>query len=425
MSIAQSFRDAADFFGGRQFTKEELRMKFYELRGFADKEHFDNYFNYFLRRDANKDFRIAEAGDRYSVVRNARLAHQRTTTSGRIALPRPAPFVRDSSVFATPDDALKFLIYIINEWDCYFASIGARGISPTGALRYLKPTDSVLLSRTGLTGTQYIFKELALHAQNSPMSNSVKFLYEHPVGVYPGQDFIQNITGQFGLNRRDSIIRNTTALSAAFRAAHITLNSQWKRYIEILKDIDSYLYPAASAPKVHADLIRDFSPTSGTNMTTRSMSICSNFSAHFPHGFKVALTLDFLKEFDPSFDYPKPDTHVKRIMYYLYQTAPTLVTKPENRMNDFITIGLIEELFDKANSSYIAHGGTKSLTVYLIDKIIYLLCCDYPLYLPGEPTTTLSITRGHKKSFIDAVIRKDYLSLTITPADIANIDRHL
>ena len=427
MSIASVFRDAAESFNGQPFGKEELRRRFYQLRGFEDKRHFDDYFKDFARGTANKYFKLTPTAGGYVVIKTTRT---RTATSARrstthsIRTPR-ATFTRDHGVFSSTDDALRFLIFLIKEWDRYFGTIGAIGVPPTGSLRYLQPTDNVLLSSAGLTNTQYIYKELALHAQNSPLSNSVKFLLQDPVGTYPRQEFINRITGDFGARIGASILHNPTALHSAFSSAGIRKNSQWDKYIAVLQDIEAYLYPHGSASKTTADVIRDFSPSAGTTMTDKSKEICRKFNRYFPRGFKVALTLDFLKEFDSSFDYPKPDTHVKRIIYYLYQTSPVLTKEPEKIMDEFSTIELIEELYNKAKASYIAHGGTGHLTVFLIDKIIYLLCCKSPLYLPGEPSVSQSITKKHREDFINAVIRKDYLSEVVNKASIELIDRHL
>ena len=426
MSKVDIFREAASSFGDEGFTKEQLEEIC--LNNGMTRSYFNKCFEDALRVEIS-GFKLEQARDGvYKAIQNERTHSPSGNQSSSTSTELPV-FLRDHGVFASEEDALKFLLYIIREWKGYFATIGATGVAPAGIYAYLKPTDPILLSGAGLTETQYIFKELAMHAQNSPKSNSIKFLKG-------GEPTVRDLTGDYGLIQSARLYSTLTpfALLTYLRTTlgkpGLTFKSYWYNYALSLKAINNYLYSSSATPKTHTDVMVDFrSARSYLTKSAECREVVEKFITAIPRGFSIALTLDFLKEFDPIFDYPKPDTHVKRIMYYLFQTNPTLVKKPEMCIDEYAVIDLLDEILTKAKRAYIRFGGTRpaDFTHYLLDKIIYLLCCKEPLYLPGEPFVNQGLTAQHRKDFIDRIIRKDYLSISLATSSsirdaLADID---
>ena len=80
------------------------------------------------------------------------------------------------------------------------------------------------------------------------------------------------------------------------------------------------------------------------------------FREQIPAGFGVALACDFLKEFDKSFDLPKPDTHLMNTL---------------NCKKEYECINEMINLTENINKSL---KEEEKLTVYKFDRMIYLVC---------------------------------------------------
>lgn len=85
------------------------------------------------------------------------------------------------------------------------------------------------------------------------------------------------------------------------------------------------------------------------------------FRKQIPAGFRVALACDFLKEFDKSFDLPKPDTHLMN----------TLNAFGINCKKEYECINEMINLTENINKSL---KDEEKLTVYKFDRMIYLVC---------------------------------------------------
>ena len=88
-------------------------------------------------------------------------------------------------------------------------------------------------------------------------------------------------------------------------------------------------------------------------------SLIKYFREQVPSGFREALSCDFLKEFDSSFDLPKPDGHIKE----------TLNALGYNYKKDIDYIKKTIDLTNEINKSL-----KNKITVYQLDRMIYLLC---------------------------------------------------
>lgn len=80
------------------------------------------------------------------------------------------------------------------------------------------------------------------------------------------------------------------------------------------------------------------------------------FRKQIPAGFRVRLACDFLKEFDKSFDLPKPDTHLMNTL---------------NCKKEYECINEMINLTENINKSL---KDEEKLTVYKFDRMIYLVC---------------------------------------------------
>ena len=82
------------------------------------------------------------------------------------------------------------------------------------------------------------------------------------------------------------------------------------------------------------------------------------------HGFSVALTCDFLKEFDNEFcDLPKPDIHIKNTL--------DSVLEEKKKMNDYEYIRAFQQLVNYINKEL---SCDEKITVYQLDRMVWLVC---------------------------------------------------
>ena len=87
------------------------------------------------------------------------------------------------------------------------------------------------------------------------------------------------------------------------------------------------------------------------------------FRQKVKHGFSVALTCDFLKEFDEIFcDLPKPDIHIK-------DTLNSVLG--EKKRNDYEYIRAFQQLVYDINNEL---PNVERITVYQLDRMVWLMC---------------------------------------------------
>jgi len=133
-----------------------------------------------------------------------------------------------------------------------------------------------------------------------------------------------------------------------------------KRYANCLLDCSKYLSQFNIRQDVVDDLLKHY-----TNNDYRKL--VKYFRKNIQSGYSVALTCDFLKEFDRKFDLPKPDIHIMDTLTTYYQYDDDYYKKNDSRafecIDDFVA--LVEEINTKLK---------KSITVYQLDRMVWLIC---------------------------------------------------
>ena len=117
------------------------------------------------------------------------------------------------------------------------------------------------------------------------------------------------------------------------------------------------------------------------------------FHEQIPHRYSIALTCDFLKEFDEEFSFLcKPDVHIK-------DTLCVLLNKEENyyrtAKREFECIGEMQEVVKLINA-----GKENKITVYQLDRMIWLICSE-KFFLDG--------VRSVKSEYLNNIAECQYL----------------
>ena len=98
-------------------------------------------------------------------------------------------------------------------------------------------------------------------------------------------------------------------------------------------------------------------------------SLIEYFREKVPHRFSIALTCDFLKEFDKAFSFLcKPDVHIKDTLCMLLNKKENYYHTPKR---EYECIGEMQELV-----SLINEGEENKITVYQLDRMIWLICSE-------------------------------------------------
>ena len=93
------------------------------------------------------------------------------------------------------------------------------------------------------------------------------------------------------------------------------------------------------------------------------------FQEQIPHRFSIALTCDFLKEFAKEFSFLcKPDVHIKDTLCVLLNKGKNYYRTAER---EYECIGEMQELVKLINA-----GEEKEITVYQLDRMIWLICSE-------------------------------------------------
>ena len=359
-------------------------------------------------------------------------------------------------------EALKFLVFVIREWKHLCEEKDAKGVSQAqggnGIKEYLRPTDKIMLKENGneedeLSESQKLFRSLAFHVQNSTqLGDAISFIDNKAV--------IKRISGIYGLNRNNNVfllnnndfktVLETEGLLPENTPDDNTIYKKWKQYKKSIMYISNYVYPQNENPKTFANLY-EFYPSDDEidDNHNEIENIYEEFkqaiSAGEFNGFGKALTFDFLKEQTIptghegeciSFDYPKPDLHLRRVMYCFWQSdgAENWRANPENggyytepyehndgrvyrdkytfetKVDEFRAMRLCFKILEKAKEEYYILFGEdlQGLSCYALDKTIYQLCCRAPFYLPEdrEINSIGYVRRG--KAFRKAIIYRYY-----------------
>lgn len=261
-----------------------------------------------------------------------------------------------------------------------------KNISESELERYFAHTDKNCYFYKDLSGINRIFAQMLFHAQNATMiSNIVKFdenyafLKKVTFGFDP-RAFLANYHGSDVVERIVEALRKKNGEGLVWNSNKSTKNKDGiaKRYAKSMLECAEYLVKFASAEEVLADL---------NAHNTSFEEVIAYFRSHIKSGFSVALTCDFLKEYDPIFDLPKPDIHIKDVMiakngrkhgYY------------NNEKRELELVGEMIAMTKDINRELTAKG-EDSITVYQLDRMLWLICTER-FFLHNE--------RNNKQSFL-------------------------
>lgn len=207
-----------------------------------------------------------------------------------------------------------------------------------------------------------VFAQLAFHGQNgAKIGNTVNFnanivALDNVLYKFNPGEFLQ----KYNLTEINKDNKNSKDNKKRIEEASETLS---KRLCEVLHREDAkQLLPRYaktllySAIYVHSfnnkqEIIEDLKEHYEDKKT-----LIDYFRKQIPAGFRVRLACDFLKEFDKSFDLPKPDTHLMNTL---------------NCKKEYECINEMINLTENINKSL---KDEEKLTVYKFDRMIYLVC---------------------------------------------------
>jgi hypothetical protein len=342
------------------------------------------------------------------------------------------PRIFFNKVAITDDDALKIAIKTLKE--LYNHSSATTGSLPNRRLtqneidEYFLNSDKTFLDPTSsLNDIQFIFKELAFHAQNGTnIEKIIKF-------INPSiQTHISRVTNNF--NASIPLLNLSVYLSHPLYSGYSSNSIDVLRsYYNCLNEIRSFLHSCSNSVDVLTKLQNN--PVTG-NSAARPKDWYENFQHYISSRYGEPLTFDFLKEFGRSYnynclDFPKPDLHVKRTMIFIYNEARLIAPyldattgfSPEKTLTSFDAIDLHMELVEKASRALMNHGGRNYLKLknYILDKAIYIVCSGL-FYLPGHSNKK---NRYPGIAYTKWLGNRGYRSMVLTASDIAWLDSFL
>lgn len=212
-----------------------------------------------------------------------------------------------------------------------------------------------------------VFAQLAFHGQNgAKIGNTVNFnanivTLDNELCKFNPGEFLQ----KYKLTEINKDNKNSEYNKKRIEDASETLS---KRLCEVLHREDknqllpryakTLLYSAiyVNSFKNKQDIIDDLKEN-----YKDAKKLIDYFRKQIPVGFRAALACDFLKEFDKSFDLPKPDTHL----------INTLNAFGINCEEVYEYINEMKNLTENINKSL---KDEEKLTVYKFDRMIYLVC---------------------------------------------------
>ena len=254
--------------------------------------------------------------------------------------------------------------------------------------KYYQPTDFVFLSKNTQDDLSQAFCQLAFHAQNATLISSiVKFL--------DNIEFLQRVLCDFNPQRfweqydggsdDEKVNRIVEALKYDEEKTPDGLHWSSEETEEKNKDriMKSYakalLYGADYFRrfKTKAEIVQDLIDHKSTDESedypaSKYIPLFKYFKQRIRSRFSVALTCDFLKEFDDTFhDLPKPDVHIKDTLVAL--------TKSVNGYYDTGFRGdccCIEDMqrLTTAINDHLRATSEPEITVYRLDRMIWLIC---------------------------------------------------
>lgn len=215
-----------------------------------------------------------------------------------------------------------------------------------------------------------VFAQLAFHGQNgAQIGNTVNFnanivTLDNELCKFNPGEFLEkyNLTDINKDNKEDNQIRiedaSETLSIRLCKALHRKANNpHLPRYAKTLLYSAIYVHSFKNKKEIIEDLKKNYLKENYKD----EEELIDYFREQIPAGFGVALACDFLKEFDNSFDLPKPDTHLMN----------TLNAFGINCKKEYECINEMKNLTENINKSL---KDEEKLTVYKFDRMIYLVC---------------------------------------------------
>lgn len=270
--------------------------------------------------------------------------------------------------------------------DTIIRTAGARGISSSELKKYYSHTDKYCHFYNDISGIPQVFAQMAFHMQNATMISSI-------VKFESNYDFLKRVTCNFVPNdfiskyssckdRVDCLVEDLRWNASTGQGLKWDSSKSTKkdaiaiRFAKSLFECAEYLKSFATKQDVLNDL--------KSHYNNNVKSLISYFKSKIKTGFSVALSCDFLKEFDSSFDLPKPDVHIKDVISALYG-------REENYYNttakEYELIQEMQELTKNIND-VLNSKGEDPITVYQLDRMIWLACTEnFFIHFPSTLTS--------------------------------------
>ena len=248
-----------------------------------------------------------------------------------------------------------------------------------------------------------VFAQIAGHAQNATMISSIVkfeknigFLKEKLCG-FDVEKFLETYPASDDKQKRESIINEIVEALRYNEQTNEGLkwdssksekkDSLMKRYANTLLDAAVYLSKFDDREQFRTTLINNYKEKG-------YIEAISDFRKNINHGFSIALTCDFLKEFDEAFcDLPKPDIHIKDTMCKYYGRKKGYYDSDNRTME---CINDMQELTEEINKG-LEEKKKDKITVYKLDKMIWLICSQ-KFYLDED--------RSIKASYLNKISNK-------------------
>ena len=246
-----------------------------------------------------------------------------------------------------------------------------------------------------------VFAQIAGHAQNATMISSIVkfeknigFLKEKLCG-FDVEKFLETYPAFDDKQKRESTINEIVEALRYNEQTNKGLkwdssksekkDSLMKRYANTLLDAAVYLSKFDDREQFRTTLINNYKEKG-------YIEAISDFRKNINHGFSIALTCDFLKEFDEAFcDLPKPDVHIQDTLCVLKNFK-----KGSSDKKQFECIKLMQELTEEINKG-LEEKKKDKITVYKLDKMIWLICSQ-KFYLDED--------RSIKASYLNKISNK-------------------
>ena len=228
------------------------------------------------------------------------------------------------------------------------------------------------IDKLGRNSVESVFVQMAFHAQNATLISNIvnfeinidflkrvlcdfkpeKFLTEYEEKVESVVEALRYAANNpEGLKWNDK--KNKTARKDSLITGYAQALIECARYLSKCRDREAVLNKLKSSYTDETDYKK----------------LIETFHKKIHHRYSIALTCDFLKEFDEEFSFLcKPDVHIK-------DTLCVLLNKEENyyrtAKREYECIGEMQELVKLINA-----GEAKKITVYQLDRMIWLICSE-------------------------------------------------